>query len=256
MFADTIDGAYRLHAYSETGSLHTGYNSIFFTVTKLKNSNYVKDIEITDITPLMSMQMGEMTMKHSTPVGGDADPLADKPEALKGTWVSFLMPSADMDYWTISYKLNILGQGAKTYEKEINVSPLPDGQAWLKTFKTADETYILSLVEPDQWKTGTNEIKAYISRKASPITSPYPLSDREFIVEHTPTMPDMGNHTSPDNTPLTLKDDGSYSGNINITMTGLWRVHLTVRDALTGEIVAGGDDTSDGFSSLFWDITL
>jgi len=68
-------------------------------------------------------------------------------------------------------------------------------------------------------------------------------------------MPDMGNHTSPDNTALTRQDDGSHRGTINLTMTGLWRIHLTIKDA-EGNIVGGGDDLSDGYSSLFWDVTL
>jgi hypothetical protein len=68
-------------------------------------------------------------------------------------------------------------------------------------------------------------------------------------------MPDMGNHTSPDNTSLAKQSDGSYAGIINLTMTGLWRIHLTVRNA-EGTVVAGGDDQSDGYSSLFWDVTI
>ena len=38
-------------------------------------------------------------------------------------------------------------------------------------------------------------------------------------------------------------------------MTGLWRIHLTVRDS-QGNVVAGGDNLSDGFSSLYWDVTI
>jgi phosphoribosylamine-glycine ligase len=74
-------------------------------------------------------------------------------------------------------------------------------------------------------------------------------------IEIDPRMPDMGSHTSPDNTPLVKQKDGSYQGNINLTMTGLWRIHLTVKDT-KGNIVAGGDDLKDGFSSLYWDVTL
>jgi hypothetical protein len=68
-------------------------------------------------------------------------------------------------------------------------------------------------------------------------------------------MPDMGNHTSPDNVKLTRQPDGSYKGIINLTMTGLWRIHLTVKDA-NGNVVGGGDDLKDGLSSLYWDVTL
>jgi hypothetical protein len=38
-------------------------------------------------------------------------------------------------------------------------------------------------------------------------------------------------------------------------MTGLWRIHLTVKDS-KGNVVAGGDDLKEGFSSLYWDVTL
>ena len=112
-----------------------------------------------------------------------------------------------------------------------------------------------SLVNPTDWKTGENVIQAYISKKSNPITTPYALASETFTVEIDPRMPDMGSHTSPDNKALTKQADGSYKGSINLTMTGLWRIHLTVKDA-QGNIVAGGDDQKDGFSSLYWDVTL
>ena len=68
-------------------------------------------------------------------------------------------------------------------------------------------------------------------------------------------MPDMGNHTSPDNRSLTRSGDGTYKGFVNLTMTGQWRIHLTVRDA-QGNIVAGGDNLDGGYSSLYWDVKI
>ena len=40
-------------------------------------------------------------------------------------------------------------------------------------------------------------------------------------------------------------------------MTGLWRIHLTVKDA-DGKVVYGGEgqQDGDGLSTLFWDVTL
>jgi len=81
------------------------------------------------------------------------------------------------------------------------------------------------------------------------------VATETFTVDIDPRMPDMGNHTSPNNTSLVKQADGSYLGTINLTMTGLWRIHLTVRDA-QGNVVAGGDDQSDGYSSLYWDVTI
>jgi len=103
----------------------------------------------------------------------------------------------------------------------------------------------------EEWQTGTNTIKAYISKKSNPITTPYALAEKSFIVEIDPRMPDMGNHTSPNNSPLQLQTDGSYQGTVNLTMTGLWRLHLTVKDA-EGNIVAGGEE----LNTLFWDVTI
>ena len=44
-------------------------------------------------------------------------------------------------------------------------------------------------------------------------------------------------------------------GTVNLTMTGRWRIHLTVKDA-QGSIVAGGDELDEGSSSLYWDVTI
>ena len=74
-------------------------------------------------------------------------------------------------------------------------------------------------------------------------------------MEIDPRMPDMGNHTSPDNVALSLQGDGSYQGTVNLTMTGRWRIHLTVKDN-QGNVVAGGDDLDEGYSSLYFDVTI
>ena len=137
----------------------------------------------------------------------------------------------------------------------LSVGSQGDGQQWLKSFKADGQTYYLSLVTPTDWQTGTNTIRAYVSQKGSVATEPYTAAGEQFVVEIDPRMPDMGNHTSPDNTPLTRQADGSYRGNINLTMTGLWRIHLTVKDT-AGNVVAGGDDLADGYSSLYWEVTI
>ena len=94
-----------------------------------------------------------------------------------------------------------------------------------------------------------------MSKKSNPITTPYALATEQFTIDIDPRMPDMGHHGSPDNAPLRHQADGSYAGTVNLTMTGLWRIHLTVRDS-QGNVVAGGDNLSDGFSSLYWDVTI
>lgn len=248
-----IDGKYNVFAYTRNGSFHNGYNEIYFVATKKATGNYIKNFELTNITPIMYMV--KMDKYHSTPTGPAAESFDNGILAVKRSWVSFLMNTSEAGSWTLSYDALVLGKEGKVEKQNIVVNGLPEGQAWLKSFKVGDDNYFLSLVNPSDWKTGTNTIKAYISKKSDPITTPYALATETFTVEIDPRMPDMGNHTSPDNTPLVKQKDGSYQGNINLTMTGLWRIHLTVKDA-QGNIVAGGDDQKDGFSSLYWDVTL
>ena len=245
-----IDGKYNVFAYTRNGSFHNGYNEIYFVATKKATGNYIKNFELTNITPIMHMV--KMDKYHSTPTGPAAESFDNGILAVKRSWVSFLMNTSEAGSWTLSYDALVLGKEGKVEKKDIVVNALPDGQAWLKSFKMGDDNYFLSLVNPSDWKTGTNTIKAYISKKSDPITTPYALATETFTVEIDPRMPDMGNHTSPDNTPLVKQQDGSYQGTINLTMTGLWRIHLTVKDA-KGNVVAGGEEE---LSSLYWDVTL
>ncbi|MBR6866807.1 MAG: FixH family protein [Prevotella sp.] len=244
-----VDDQYNIFAYSQTGSLHSGYNDIFFVATKKKTGNYIKNFDITGITPLMHMV--KMDMYHSTPVGPDAASFNNGYLAVKRTWVSFLMNTSENGSWTLSYDAQVLGKTGGIEKRDIVVDALPQGQAWLKSFKVGDATYFLSLVNPLDFKTGTNTITAYVSKKSDQATVPYALAEENFTVDIDPRMPDMGNHTSPDNTSLVKQADGSYKGTINLTMTGLWRIHLTVRDA-QGNIVAGGEE----LSTLYWDVTI
>ena len=244
-----IDGKYNVYVYTKTGGFHTGYNDIYFVTTKKETGNYIKDVTVTSNSPLM--YMSKMNMYHSTPVSDKSRIVNYDYLAVKRVWVSFLMNTSENGSWTYSYEVDVLGKTGGVEKKDIVVSALPDGQVWLKSFKVGDDTFFLSLVNPTDWKTGTNNIKAYVSKKSNPITTPYALATETFTVDIDPRMPDMGNHTSPNNTPLVKQEDGSYQGTINLTMTGLWRIHLKVKDN-EGNVVAGGEEES----MLFWDVTI
>ena len=244
-----VDGKYNVFAYTKTGALHTGYNDIYFVATKQSTGNYIKNFDVTNLTPLMHMV--KMDMYHSTPVGGAAESFNGAYLAVKRTWVSLVMNTSDAGSWALSYDALVLGKTGGIEKQDVVVNALPDGQAWLKSFKVGDDTYYLSLVNPNEWKTGTNGIRAYVSKKSAKVTTPYTLASDIFTIDIDPRMPDMGNHTSPDNTALVKQTDGSYQGTINLTMTGLWRIHLTVKDS-DGNIVAGGEE----LSTLYWDVTI
>jgi hypothetical protein len=244
-----VDGKYNIFGYTKTGGFHAGYNEIYFVATKKATGNYIKNFDITALTPLMHMV--KMDMYHSTPIGPDAASFNDGYLAVKRTWVSFVMNTSEAGAWTLSYDALVLGKTGGIEKRDIVVDALPDGQSWLKSFKVGDATYYLSVVNPNDWQTGTNAISAYVSKKSEKATVPYALAEENFTIDIDPRMPDMGNHTSPDNKALVRKPDGSYQGIINLTMTGLWRIHLTVKDA-QGNIVAGGEE----LSSLYWDVTI
>lgn len=244
-----VDGKYNVFAYTKTGDFHNGYNEVFFVATKKATGNYIKNFEISGLTPLMHMV--KMDMYHSTPVGPETESFNDNYLAVQRTWVSFVMNTSDAGSWSLSYNALILGTKGGIDKREIVVNALPDGQAWVKSFKAGNDTYYLSLVNPSDFETGTNEIQAYISKKSAKATDPYQVATETFTVDIDPRMPDMGNHTSPNNTPLLKQEDGSYKGTINLTMTGLWRIHLTVKDE-QGNVVAGDSE----LSSLYWDVTI
>ena len=248
-----VDGQYNVFAYSKTGTFHTGYNEIFFVATKKKNGNYIKNFDVDDLSP--QMLMVKMNMKHSTPVGGSAESFDENRLAVKRTWVSFVMNTSEAGSWTLGYHASVLGSTGGIEVADITVAELPEGQQWLKSFKAGGDTYYLSLVNPTDWTTGTNAIRTYVSKKSTEATVPYALASGPFTIDIDPRMPDMGNHTSPDNVALTRQTDGSYQGAINLTMTGRWRIHLTIRDG-EGNVVAGGDDLADGYSSLYWEVTI
>lgn len=230
-----VDGRYNVFAYSKSGSFRMGYNDIYFVATKKSSGNYIKNFNISNFTPLMHMVQNDMY--HSTPVSAGVESFDDHYLAVKKGWVSFLMNTSEMGTWSVSYDAEVLKSKGSLKDVSLHVEALADGQQWLKSFKVGDETYYISLVNPKDWKTGTNTAKAYISKKSSTITLPYTLAEETFTIDFEPTMPDMGGHSSPDNVGFTKQADGSYQGVINLTMTGYWKIDLTVKDS-KGNIVA------------------
>ena len=103
----TVDGKYDVFAYSRNGSFHTGYNEIFFVATKKKNGNYIKNFDVTNVTPLMLMV--KMNMKHSTPVGPSVETFDETRLAVKRGWVSFLMNTSEAGSWTLGYNVSVPG---------------------------------------------------------------------------------------------------------------------------------------------------
>lgn len=250
---DTIAGKYELKVYSAGGKLHVGYNDLYFALIKISSQGYVRDFDITGITPVMTMT--KMGMQHSTPTATEAIIYDKSYPAVRRAWVSFLMSSSDGGFWELSYNASSQNLSTSHAATIIQVDALSSGLTWLKSFKSGNSTYYLSLVNPNNCQTGINTIQAYVSKQSTDKTKPYLTADETFTIEITPTMPDMGDHSSPNNEPLTLQESGIYEGKLNLSMTGLWNIHLVVKDK-DGNIVAGADNDTSGYSSLYWTIAI
>lgn len=234
-------GDYTIKVYGRDASLHVGYNDLYFTVEKTESGRHVKDFAVGNLSPLMDMGM----MKHSSPIANQFDQIESFP--IYHTWVAPLMAGQ----WTLPFRYLIKDESGSLTGDTISVVATPDGQAWIKSFKWNDITYYLTLASPQDFQTGVNTVRAYVSQKSDDATQPYLPASEVFTIDIYPTMPDMGNHTSPNNEPLTLQEDGSYQGKLNLTMTGVWDLHLHVKDA-ADNTVAGGEELSE----LYWTISI
>jgi hypothetical protein len=246
---------FRVKLYTDGSDLHAGYNEVYFTVEKPVTGRHVKDVEFYDITPLMTM--GKMNnMQHSTPVGTPKRITSWIP--VFRTWVAFLMPTdvENQNSWELNFGYRIQEQEGSFSIPNLVVAAQSEGTVTLKSFKVGDKTYFATLANSGSLKTGINSVTAYVSEKADPITNAYPAAEQKFTIEVAPTMPDMGNHTSPDNVPLTYNESkGAYTGSINLTMTGQWNIHLVVKDE-EGNIVAGDTNDDSGYSNLYWSVSI
>lgn len=244
-------GHYTLKVYAKRSELKVEHSELLFTVEKTENGQHVKDFQLSGLSPVMSM--GAMNMKHSAPTAEDFQQVNNLP--IYRTWIAPLMASDEQSFWELSFKYVIKGTAGTADNLRFNVTPQTAGQNWIKSFKKEGRTYYLTLVGGDELKTGANTLRAYVTRTEDDKTLPYHPAPETFTIDIVPTMPDMGNHSSFGNTPLQKTDSGIYEGQLNLSMTGLWNIHLVVKTS-DGTIVAGADTDNSGQSDLYWSVTI
>ena len=84
--------------------------------------------------------------------------------------------------------------------------------------------YPISLVIPKAWKVGNNPFEITAHRMESMMSFP---AATDLTIEIRPEMPSMG-HGSPNNGNPVHTINGHYLGNVNFTMTGEWRINMTI----------------------------
>jgi len=76
-----------------------------------------------------------------------------------------------------------------------------------------------------------------------------------YTIQLDPRMPDMDNHTSPNNVNLIYDStSGIYKGKLNLTMSGYWKVNLIVRDANNTILKGDSINSTIAASSIYFEI--
>lgn len=201
--------------------LKTGYNTLYFRITDQKGQKEVKNASI-KITPMMEMHMENGTMKHSSPT---ENPITSSTE--KGLFKAaaiFSMASDEHGSWTLEVEIKVSDNS--TVQKviiPITVSSTKENK--IRTVQFADGSrYMITYVQTSAPKIGINEFEVVIHQRKNMFE--FPAAD-DFIIEMEPQMPSMG-HGSPNNVNPILTSNGHYKGKVNFTMSGDWRIHLSI----------------------------
>lgn len=197
-------------------SAAVGYIKIYTAMYDSVTNTRVKDGHFS-VNPMMDMG----TMKHSAPVEQNYDSVpADQ---LFKSAVVFSMPGA----WTLDINFHN-HVNDKEGKGVLAVTVANPTVVVMRNFIVAadDSTRLfVSLIQPVSLKIGINDFEISIHKKASMMSFP---AVEDYTVEIEPEMPSMG-HGSPNNVNPVHTASGHYLGKVNFTMSGFWRVKLTIK---------------------------
>ena len=217
----TDEGSMKISLYS-TDSLYSRYTNLFIEVRDSATDAVIEDAEIT-IMPMMEMP----TMMHSAPF---EDP--NSTSAVNGLFpcaVVFQMPG-DMG-WSLTVNAHEHvngGMGEVTFPLMVK-NPAPTRTRVVTPINDPASRLVISYVQPLNPKVGINDFEITLHSRETMLSWP---GIENYTVEIEPEMPSMG-HGSPNNVNPTYTADGHYKGQVNFTMTGLWRINLNIMDGST-----------------------
>jgi len=239
-------GDYTFIVYKkDTGNLVVGYNEVYIQLKNNVTGKYAEDASLS-WKPLMHMP----SMSHACPYS-TIQKVENTRTVYKGYFI-FIMASDDIDYWEVTYNYTNGKDTIVTAANRLTVNNTT-GRVRYKSFKGSDNVnYFLALVDPATPHVGANDITACLYKKVDMLTF-NPVEN--YTIQLDPRMPDMDNHTSPNNVNLTYNSaSGIYKGKLNLTMTGYWKINLIVRDA-SNTIQKGDSITSTtGGSSIYFEL--
>jgi len=219
--AVSTNSSFKVEMFSKD-SLFMGYNKLYFKITD-NSTDKVIDQATLALHPLMDM----ITSKHACPVENPSNILST--EGYYQGAINFSMPG--IDSWTIGVDITANGKTETStlkLTKVIAVTPVRKIvviDSVLNAGVLTQTKYPISLVVPSSWKVGINPFEITVNMMQDMMNFP---ACSDLTVEITPEMPSMG-HGSPNNINPVYATNGHYIGSVNFTMTGDWRIHLTLK---------------------------
>lgn len=233
----------KVEIFTPTGTFKLGYNDVYYRVKDSVTNKYLLTAELS-VTPIMQM----MNMSHGTPVN-EITKMVERPNMYRGG-IIFTMASNQMEYWTLEVNVT---QGGTTRTVSSVIDVQQSVKRNLNAFEGTDgNRYILAMVKPLAPIVGQNDITAQLFKRIDGFTYE---AVPNFAINIDPRMPSMGNHSSPNNVHMTSNNSGTlYSGKLNLTMTGYWRINLMAFNA-ENTLIKGEEITeSNTESTLFFEI--
>ena len=227
--------------YSEAQQAFTvGYNELFLRIKDESSDTYISNAEIS-WKPIMHMT----EMMHSCPKSNIT--VTENASVYKG-YAVFQMPGNSEEYWEMEVEYTVDGE-TFTVSEEIEVIAPADGNQKVSVFMGADETrYVLAMM-PLEPEVAVNDISAMLFKMENMMS--FPIVEN-YKVNIDPRMPGMGNHSSPNNEPLIYDAvSKSYQGKLSLTMTGYWKINMTLEN-VSGEVIKGEEVTDDNESSSLY----
>lgn len=233
----------RIEIYTKNQKIKVGYTQFWIKIIS-KTDQKLLFPENVSWQPMMSMP----GMAHSTP-HSSLTKSADSDFSYEG-YIVFSMASDAESYWELAFQYE--NDGSQTDVKtRMEVENLPEHSKNVQNFTLDEEHYTLALVQPETPKMGTNEVSSVFLK-----TSDHETYEEVngYSIEIDPRMPGMDNHSSPNNKGMTQQgNSGKYIGSLNLSMSGLWRINLILKDP-AGNIVKGEPVTPENEkSSLYFE---
>jgi hypothetical protein len=210
-------GDYSLDLYAKD-TLYEGYNKLYLELKEAKTTTKINQASL-KLSPLMHM----VSKTHGAPIE-NPDELVEESGYFEGAIV-FIMPSNPDENWTVEVAVAVNGDYDTVLLPIPVVKNLQEPKK-VNIISSIDETvYFVSLIEPSSPAVGVNDLELSVHYKQNMMSFP-PVEDLTIEIE--PEMPSM-DHGSPNNVHPIHIHKGHYEGKVNFTMTGWWRIHLTIK---------------------------